>query len=487
MHARRRSARIAGAGHRGTPRCDPRRQRPRTRRRRRPLRRVRHVPGRLLRPARRRVAGPGGVDGISAHRRRRVGTQPLPGVHLHAGHRRRAVLRRRPARSRRSLPRRTRALRPGVDRPRTAHRGRRRLPIPSAQTTSCRERWPRSRSRGSRSTRAWYAELSGVSAVAADIAGVRSTHVNHLTPRVLDIDDLYDRMVARGITMTGAIQGPPCWNGPDVLLRQTSFRALAEPRRFRDADGVVTDGSLRVRFGEVESRGVALTRKGRERYDAAMREPDPAAAWARHFPSTDAELAADGLAYYHGGDPAKPVVYEDFLPISAAGIFRSNLDADTAAVARRGFRLQHGLDGRSPSVSTSTTRTTSTRKRLHHDQPTDRPADRRRASRPRPRGTEGRRLDDRARRAGWPRAAGQHPVTGDVLFTVTETTTEEAEDAIAAAARAFAAWRITPAPVRGALVARLGELLVEHKADLAPWSPSRPARSPPRRSARCRR
>jgi uncharacterized glyoxalase superfamily metalloenzyme YdcJ len=179
---------------------------------------------------------------------------------------------------------------------------------------------------------AWYAELSKVSAVAADIAGVRSTHVNHLTPRVLDIDDLYRRMVARGVTMTGAIQGPPPWNGPDVLLRQTSFRALAEPRRFRDADGAVTDGRLRVRFGEVESRGVALTRKGRERYDAAMREPDPVAAWADHFPSTDAELAARGLAYYHGGDPTKPVVYEDFLPISAAGIFRSNLDADTAAL-----------------------------------------------------------------------------------------------------------------------------------------------------------
>jgi aldehyde dehydrogenase (NAD+) len=59
------------------------------------------------------------------------------------------------------------------------------------------------------------------------------------------------------------------------------------------------------------------------------------------------------------------------------------------------------------------------------------------------------------------------PVTGDVLFTVTETTTREADEAIADAARAFAAWRVTPAPVRGALVARLGELLVEHKADLA--------------------
>ncbi|PRC62493.1 DUF1338 domain-containing protein, partial [Mycobacterium sp. ITM-2017-0098] len=38
--------------------------------------------------------------------------------------------------------------------------------------------------------RAWYSELSAVSAVAADIAGVTSTHINHLTPRVLDIDEL---------------------------------------------------------------------------------------------------------------------------------------------------------------------------------------------------------------------------------------------------------------------------------------------------------
>ena len=177
----------------------------------------------------------------------------------------------------------------------------------------------------------WYTELSRVSAVAADIAGVTSTHVNHLTPRVLDIDELYRRMTARGIVMTGTIQGPPRSTGPDVLLRQTSFRALSEPRLFRDAQGTVTDGTLRVRFGEVESRGVALTRAGRERFDAAMAQPDPAATWDRHFPRTDAELAAQGLAYYRGGDPTKPVVYEDFLPASAAGIFRSNLDSDATA------------------------------------------------------------------------------------------------------------------------------------------------------------
>ncbi|KXW73149.1 hypothetical protein MPHL43070_02120 [Mycolicibacterium phlei DSM 43070] len=179
--------------------------------------------------------------------------------------------------------------------------------------------------------RAWYDELAAVSAVAADIAGVGSTHINHLTPRVLDIDELYRRMTERGITMIDAIQGPPRTDGPAVLLRQTSFRALAEPRRFREADGTVSEGTLRVRFGEVEARGVALTPEGRARYDAAMAEPDPAAVWHRYFPGTDAELAASGLAYYRGGDPTKPVVYEDFLPASAAGIFRSNLDRETRA------------------------------------------------------------------------------------------------------------------------------------------------------------
>ncbi|MCV7401845.1 VOC family protein [Mycobacterium fragae] len=176
--------------------------------------------------------------------------------------------------------------------------------------------------------KSWYEELSKVSAVAADIAGVGSTHINHLTPRVLDIDELYRRMAARGITMIDTIQGPPRWEGPQVLLRQTSFRALAEPRRFRDDDGRISEGTLRVRFGEVEARGVALTPKGRERYEAAMAAPDPSTVWGRYFPRTDDEMAAQGLAYYRGGDAAKPVVYEDFLPASAAGIFRSNLDRD---------------------------------------------------------------------------------------------------------------------------------------------------------------
>ncbi|MGV4925000.1 VOC family protein [Streptomyces sp. BHT-5-2] len=214
--------------------------------------------------------------------------------------------------------------------------------------------------------RAWYAELERISAVAADIGGVTTTHVNHLTPRVLDIDALYRRMGERGIAMIDRIQGPPRWAGPDVLLRQTSFRALAEPRTFRDPGGRLTRGALRVRFGEVEARGIALTRTGRARYDALMAETDrrtaerpdadrrttARAVWDDGFPRTEAELAAERLAFftYHpvtdrprdgrrppaglpallaeGWLTARPLVYEDFLPRSAAGIFHSNLTGD---------------------------------------------------------------------------------------------------------------------------------------------------------------
>ncbi|WP_155728299.1 aldehyde dehydrogenase family protein, partial [Mycobacterium avium] len=59
------------------------------------------------------------------------------------------------------------------------------------------------------------------------------------------------------------------------------------------------------------------------------------------------------------------------------------------------------------------------------------------------------------------------PITGEVLFTVAPTTPDQAEHAITQAAQAFSEWRRTPAPVRGALVARLGELLRAHRDELA--------------------
>jgi uncharacterized glyoxalase superfamily metalloenzyme YdcJ len=73
--------------------------------------------------------------------------------------------------------------------------------------------------------RQWYRHLESISAVAADIGGVSSTHINHLTPRVLDIDELYRRMEARGIVMIDEIQGPPRWDGPTSC----SDRPLSKP------------------------------------------------------------------------------------------------------------------------------------------------------------------------------------------------------------------------------------------------------------------
>lgn len=240
--------------------------------------------------------------------------------------------------------------------------------------------------------RAWYTELERVSSVAADIGGVTTTHINHLTPRVLDIDDLYRGMRERGIAMIDRIQGPPRWQGPDVLLRQTSFRALAEPRTFADTSGALSEGTLRVRFGEVEARGIALTPKGRALYDrltalveqrmAGRPKDDPqdeaAALWQEHMPRTERELCLSGLGFftYHpaqqpppgpaqrpgGGAPRtlralveqgwiepRPIVYEDFLPGSAAGIFASNLTGagagEAAADAGGAPRDAHWLAG----------------------------------------------------------------------------------------------------------------------------------------------
>lgn len=216
---------------------------------------------------------------------------------------------------------------------------------------------------------AWYRELEDISAVAADIGGVTTTHINHLTPRVLDIDELYRQMEELGIKMIDEVQGPPAWEGPDILLRQTSFRALSEERIFKFEDGTVGPGTLRVRFGEVEQRGIALTPAGRTLYDEMLAETDRRLAdsggvrvdvarevWRERLPQTERGLAEQSLAFFTyrlaegahasataladgkqisiwelvdaGHVVAEPIVYEDFLPRSAAGIFQSNLTGE---------------------------------------------------------------------------------------------------------------------------------------------------------------
>jgi len=159
-----------------------------------------------------------------------------------------------------------------------------------------------------------YARLSAQHRLIADIVAFKGPHINHLTPRTLDIDAAQDEMRARGIDAKAVIEGPPPRKIP-ILLRQTSFKALTEAVRF---DGEA--GQHTARFGEIEQRGAALTPKGRALYDRLLALGDPAVFEA--FPDDLPGLVRDGLIYVRNG---APITYEDFLPVSAAGIFQSNL------------------------------------------------------------------------------------------------------------------------------------------------------------------
>ena len=190
-----------------------------------------------------------------------------------------------------------------------------------------------------------YVALRAAHPLVADVACFRGPHINHLTPRVLDIDAAQAAMQAHGLSVKPQIEGPPRRRCP-ILLRQTSFRALSEPVRFGAEQGEHT-----ARFGEIEQRGAALTPAGRALYDRLLAEGDASAFEA--FPDDHAALRRDGLAYYRfvpvadvplgaqsldeaieaGSVRAEPILYEDFLPVSAAGIFRSNLAGGAAATA----------------------------------------------------------------------------------------------------------------------------------------------------------
>jgi uncharacterized glyoxalase superfamily metalloenzyme YdcJ len=206
---------------------------------------------------------------------------------------------------------------------------------------------------------ATYQQLHDAHRLIADVVSFRGPHINHLTPRTLDIDAAQDGMVAAGIDAKAVIEGPPRRACP-ILLRQTSFKALNEPVHFVGDAGAA--GSHTARFGEIEQRGLALTPKGRALYDQLLEQARAAegstggdytsrlqAAFAA-FPDDWATLRNEGLGYFRyrlteagsalpaaerqlpaqvlierGLASADPIVYEDFLPVSAAGIFQSNL------------------------------------------------------------------------------------------------------------------------------------------------------------------
>ncbi|CZT33538.1 2-oxoadipate dioxygenase/decarboxylase HglS [Rhizobium sp. 9140] len=213
-----------------------------------------------------------------------------------------------------------------------------------------------------------YKRLHDAHRLIADVVSFKGPHINHLTPRTLDIDAVQMRMPEKGIAPKAVIEGPPTRACP-ILLRQTSFKALDEPVSFKDEDGAWVAGSHTARFGEIEQRGIALTPKGRALYDALLdrsrkhvrpaADGSNAAAYEqaladafKDFPDSWEGIRAEGLGYFtysltdagRGSEIAgdletllregrvrfDPIVYEDFLPVSAAGIFQSNL-GDAAA------------------------------------------------------------------------------------------------------------------------------------------------------------
>ncbi|MDR7342509.1 putative glyoxalase superfamily metalloenzyme YdcJ [Pantoea alhagi] len=224
--------------------------------------------------------------------------------------------------------------------------------------------------------RATYQALHQQHRLIADVVCFPGCHINHLTPRTLDIDRVQALMPERGIVPKAIIEGPPRRQVP-ILLRQTSFKALEEPVIFSDGG----EGSHTARFGEIEQRGVALTPAGRQRYDSLLAQAGSGTQNQQHqqhlaevfrdFPDNERLLRQQQLAWFEyrltekgrqqalppdadkealidqGLLVADPQVYEDFLPVSAAGIFQSNLGGEAqaafaAAASRASFEQALG-------------------------------------------------------------------------------------------------------------------------------------------------
>ena len=143
-----------------------------------------------------------------------------------------------------------------------------------------------------------------------------------------------------------------------------------------------------ARFGEIEQRGIALTAKGRALYDRLLSEVRQIITPAADGHNADAYIGAlqegfaempdnwqmlhdQKLAYFRYERPNEaqralgpnqadmvmveghelvisPIIYEDFLPVSAAGIFQSNLgDAQTdtqhAKASKEAFETALGI------------------------------------------------------------------------------------------------------------------------------------------------
>ncbi|MBX3388961.1 MAG: VOC family protein [Phycisphaeraceae bacterium] len=211
-------------------------------------------------------------------------------------------------------------------------------------------------------TREQIDALPMAEANAGDVASL----VESLTKRLSEPDLQLSKLKHAGFKdfTEGPSQDTP------VLLRQDAYKALTERVTFTNPDGTVVDTTHTARFGEIEQRFYATTPAGRDLYDKcltqndAQRDKDPsivkrdfaayesqsAGAFAP-FPKTLRELAEKNIVYGRFAPTAKGLAangsvqstdmrdlvsqgfaqieglrYEDFLPVSAAGIFASNLN-----------------------------------------------------------------------------------------------------------------------------------------------------------------
>ncbi|MCJ8339599.1 MAG: VOC family protein [Pseudomonadales bacterium] len=210
-----------------------------------------------------------------------------------------------------------------------------------------------------------YKELLAEHPLIADVVSFKGPHINHLTPRTLDIDEMQTQIHTTGAVAKAVIEGPPKRDCP-ILLRQTAFLAIKEQVQFTDANPSNQSIAHAARFGEIEQRGCALTQRGRDLYDKLLLKArsltrplhdgsnkdqylaDTQQVFAE-FPDDYAQMREQGLGYFNysltTGQSADenlkdceieqlvqrglvrfdPITYEDFLPVSAAGIFQSNL------------------------------------------------------------------------------------------------------------------------------------------------------------------
>ncbi|OQE37407.1 hypothetical protein PENCOP_c010G07925 [Penicillium coprophilum] len=217
-----------------------------------------------------------------------------------------------------------------------------------------------------------YEQLKAEHPLIADVVSFPGSHINHLTPRTIDIDLVQQLMSDHGMPVKERIEGPPKRSCP-ILLRQTSFKALEETVYFKDTSGLYVKSSHTARFGEVEQRGFALTRQGRQLYDQILDRVNVTAVKNnlkgkaydklledrfKEFPDNLSELHDLGLGFFTyqltplghrlanegvllSEEQLSPIslqdllkrqlltyeaiTYEDFLPLSAGGIFNSNL------------------------------------------------------------------------------------------------------------------------------------------------------------------